>query len=88
MAESDWEKLNDDELVRAIEAESVRRIKDGSSKREKSQQLIVKGPDILDSIMSDPTANARHRMDSCKVLNDLAANGPEAATAGTVLLYP
>ena len=78
--EAAWEKLNDDELVRAIEAESVRRIRDGSSKRERAQALIVKGPAILDSIASDPTANARHRIDSCKVLNDLASNGPGDTT--------
>jgi hypothetical protein len=76
-----WEKLaDDDDLVRAIEAESVRRIRDGSSKREKAQALIVKGPAILDSIMSDPTANARHRIDSAKTLNDFASNGPGETT--------
>ena len=52
-----WAKLgDDDELVRAIEAEKIRRIRDGSSKREKAQALIVKAPGILDGIMSDPTA--------------------------------
>ena len=31
--------------------------------------------------MNDVTANARHRIDSVKVLDDLAANGPVAAPA-------
>jgi hypothetical protein len=73
--EAAWEKLNDDELVRAIEAESVRRIRDGSAKREKSQQLITKAPNILDSIATDPNASPRHRVDAIKVLDDFAANG-------------
>ena len=82
MAESAWEALAlDDELVRAIEAESVRRIRDGSSKREKAQALIVKGPDILDSIASDVSASPRHRVDAIKVLDTFAANGPQGVPA-------
>ena len=84
MAESAWEALAlDDELVRAIEAGSVRRIRDGSSKREKAQALIVKGPDILDSIASDVSASPRHRVDAIKALDTFAANDPgQNAPAG------
>ena len=47
LADDIWEKLgDDDELIRAVEAESVRRIKDGSCKREKAQSLIVAAPDV------------------------------------------
>jgi hypothetical protein len=74
-----WTSLgSDDELVRAIEAEKVRRIRDGSSKREKSQLLITKAPAILDGIMSDPGASPRHRVDAIKTLDGFAANGPGA----------
>jgi hypothetical protein len=80
LADDVWEKLaDDDNLVRAIEAESVRRIRDGSAKREKSQLLVVRAPDVLSDILLDNTANARHRIDSCKVLNDFAAPGPQGA---------
>jgi hypothetical protein len=73
-----WEALgNDDDLVRAITDEKTRRVRDGSFKREKSQQLVVRAPDVLSKIMDDDSQSARHRIDSCKVLNDLAANGPE-----------
>ena len=83
-----WEKLaEDDALIRAIEDETLRRIRDGSAKREKAQLLVTKAPDVLSGILLDNTANARHRIDSCKVLNEFAANnGPEAATAGTRFL--
>lgn len=64
LADDVWEKLgDDDELIRKVEETSVRRIRDGSSKRERAQQLIVKGPDILSGIMNDVTANARHRIE-------------------------
>ena len=82
LAESIWEALgNDDILVRAIEAEKLRRIRDGSSKREKSQLLITKAPTILDGIMSDASASPRHRVDAIKVLDDFAANGPAGVPA-------
>jgi hypothetical protein len=62
-----WERLGSDEgnaLVEKVEEESARRIRDGSAKRELAQKHIVRGPDILNGIMSDPHANARHRIDS------------------------
>jgi hypothetical protein len=77
-----WEKLGDDDaLIRAIEAESIRRVRDGSCKREKAQKLVVKGPDILDSIASDVSASPRHRVDAIKTLDSMSSNGPESAPA-------
>lgn len=75
-----WERLGSDEgnaLVEKVEEESLRRVRDGSAKREKSQQLITKAPNILDSIASDVTASPRHRVDAIKTLDTFAANGPE-----------
>jgi hypothetical protein len=78
--ESTWESLGkDDTLVERIEAEKVRRVRDGSFKREKAQQLIVKGPEILDGIMSDIKTSPKHKVDAIKTLDALAANGPGAA---------
>jgi hypothetical protein len=77
LAESTWDAYgNDEELILKIENEKLRRIRDGSSKREKSQLLVVKAPDVLGKIMDDDSQSARHRIDSAKVLNDFAANGP------------
>src|SRR5215471_4583972 len=68
-SEEAWERLGvDDKLIEAVEAEKVRRIRSGAAKREKAQQHIVKAPDILNTIMSDPKANAKHRIDSAKVV--------------------
>src|SRR5262249_36422350 len=75
-----WERLGvDDALIEAVEAEKARRIRSGEAKREKAQQHIVKAPDVLNGIMSDPKANAKHRIDSAKALDDLAEGGPRGA---------
>ena len=79
---SAWEALgNDENLIEKIESERLRRIRDGSAKREKSQLLVVKAPDVAASIMNSAEANDRHRLDACKVLNDFAANGPQGVPA-------
>jgi hypothetical protein len=82
LAESAWEALgSDDALVEKIEAEKLRRIRDGSTKREKAQALITKAPGILDGIMSDPSASPRHRVDAIRTLDTFAANGPAGVPA-------
>lgn len=80
--ETVWDKLGaDDALVEEIENAKIRRIRDGSHKREKAQLHVVKAPDILSGIMTDPAQSARHRVDAIKVLDGLAANGPGDARA-------
>jgi len=77
-----WEALgSNDELVEKIEAEKLRRIRDGSAKREKSQLLITKAPSILNDIMSDASASPRHRVDAIRTLDGFAANGPAGTPA-------
>jgi hypothetical protein len=77
-----WESLgNNEELIEAIEAEKVRRIRDGSTKRERAQQLVVQAPVVLGDIMLDASASPKHRIDSAKALDAFAANGPEATPA-------
>ena len=80
--EAAWEALGNDEMVRAVEEESVRRVRDGSVRKEKSQKLMVSAPDVLGAIMnSGSDVSPRHKIDSAKVLNDFASNGP-AGTPG------
>jgi hypothetical protein len=75
-----WEHLGeDDALVDAIENEKLRRIRNGSSKRERAQKHIVKGPDVLEKIMNDDTQNSRHRVDAIKALDAIAEPGPQTA---------
>jgi hypothetical protein len=77
-----WGRLGDDEaLIRAIEAEKVRRIHNGSSARERAQQLFATAPNVLGDILHDDGTSARHRIESARELRQIAANGPEAAPA-------
>jgi hypothetical protein len=74
-----WELLgSDDELIRAIEETRTNRIRSGAAKRERAQQHIVRGVDVLSD---DPQANARSRVDSIKALDALADPGPQHAAA-------
>lgn len=78
-----WDHLGTDELlVEKIEEEKLRRIRDGSAKRELAQKHVTKAPDVLSGIMLDANASPKHRIDSAKVLDQFAANGPDAAPAG------
>jgi hypothetical protein len=77
-----WGRLGDDEaLIQAIEAEKVRRIHNGSSARERAQQLFATAPSVLGDILHDDGASPRHRIESARELRQIAANGPEAAPA-------
>src|SRR5262249_17992257 len=72
-----WELLGSDEdLIRAIAETKTRRIRSGAAKRERAQQHILRGVEVLSKIMDDPTTNARSRVDSIKALDALADNGP------------
>jgi hypothetical protein len=68
-------------LIEKIESEKLRRMRDGSTKREKAQLHVMRAPDVLSGILNDNTANARHRIDSAKTLNEFAANGPAGSAA-------
>src|SRR5262245_11118959 len=77
-----WERLGeDDALVEAIEAEKVRRIRNGSTKRERAQRLVAQAPGVLGDIMLDASASPKHRIDASKTLDAFAANGPDATAA-------
>ena len=80
LTEDVWDRLGeDDALVEAIEDEKIRRVRNGRAKRERAQQHVVKAPDILNGIMMDAGANARHRIDAAKGLDSLAANPADTA---------
>jgi hypothetical protein len=73
-----WEQIGTDDLMcEMIEAERVRRIRNGAAKREKAQLHVVAAPDVLSEILKDPKANARHRIDASKALDDLAGFAPQ-----------
>jgi hypothetical protein len=82
LADDIWEKFGqDDELIRKVEEESVRRVRDGSCKRERAQQLVVQAPTVLGGIMNDVSVSPRNKVDAIKTLDGMATGGPESAPA-------
>src|SRR6516162_6266055 len=62
LEESEWDALGEnDELIRAVDAEKVRRIRTGISAREKAQLKFIAAPDVLSGILTDQNANVRSR---------------------------
>jgi hypothetical protein len=70
---------NDEKLIGAIELEKIRRVRNGDAARERAQGYFTKAPDVLNSIMSDDKASARHRIESAKELRVVAANTADVA---------
>ena len=77
-----WAHLGeDDALVEAIEAEKIRRVRNGSTARERAQQVFATAPNVLGNILNDDSASPRHRIEASKELRMVADNGPQAAPA-------
>jgi hypothetical protein len=80
--EDTWARLGDNEaLIEAIEAEKVRRIRNGSTARERAQQLFAQAPNVLGDILHGDAVSPRHKIESARELRQIAANGPESAPA-------
>jgi len=80
LEESEWDALGEnDELVRAVDAEKVRRIRTGISAREKAQLKFIVAPDVLGNILTDNSASPRHRIEASRELRAVASVGPEDA---------
>jgi hypothetical protein len=78
--ETEWTALGQsDELVEKIELEKVRRVHNGTTKRELAQLHITKGPGILNDLMIDPKTNPKHKIDAVRALDQLADPGPQRA---------
>src|SRR5215813_7267571 len=79
-----WTSLGTDEsFVERVELEKTRRIRSGATKRELAQLRVVAAPDVLSGILMDPKANARHRIDASKALDDLAGFAPQRSAVDT-----
>jgi hypothetical protein len=77
-----WATLGEDDgLVERIEAEKLRRIRDGSAARERAQQIFATAPNVLGDILNDGGASPRHRIESAKELRQIATPAAEGAAA-------
>jgi hypothetical protein len=82
LSDEDWERAgNDDALIRAIEAEKIRRTRNGSTARERAQQAFTAAPTILNAIMTDANISPRHKIEAAREIRATAAVGLEAQPA-------
>ena len=76
LSPADWQNITKDmALGRAVRAERERRMLDGTAARESAARYFVKGPGILDQIMTDAQSNPRHKIEAIKELRATAAIG-------------
>src|SRR5215475_7077473 len=69
LSPADWQDITKNTaLGHAVRSERDRRVKDGTAVREMAAKHLVKGPGILDSIMVNPQANNRHRIEAFREL--------------------
>jgi hypothetical protein len=79
--DAEWTALGaDDRLVGRIRETKMARVKSGAAKRERAQQHVVAAVDVVNGIVTDQKANARHRIDGAKLLESMAGFSPENTT--------
>jgi hypothetical protein len=75
----DWRNITkDNALMKAIQAERERRVLSGTAVREAAARHLVKGPGILDQIMTDTQSNTKNKIEAFKELRATAAAGSGA----------
>ena len=76
LSPADWQSIRKDKaLGQAIRAERERRVRSGQAVREASAKALVKGPGILDEIMSGADSHPKHKIEAFKELRQTAAIG-------------
>jgi hypothetical protein len=76
LSPADWRAITKDKsLGNAIRAERERRVRNGTAVREAAAKHLVKGPGILDGIMSGADSNPRAKIEAFKELRAAAAVG-------------
>jgi len=69
----DWQAIiKDKALGHAIRAERERRVRSGTAVREAAAKHLVKGPGILDQIMTGADSHPKHKIEAFKELRHTA----------------
>jgi hypothetical protein len=68
-------------LVRAVQLEHERRIRNGSAAQEAAAREFFKAPGVLGGIMRDESNNPRHRIDAANSLRQAAVDPASEARA-------
>ena len=76
LSPADWIAITKDKaLGKAVRAERERRVLDGTAARESAARHLVKGPGILDEIMTGAQSHPKHKIEAFKELRTTAAVG-------------
>jgi hypothetical protein len=76
LSPADWRAITKDKALGvAIRTERERRVRSGTAVREAAAKHLVKGPGILDGIMSGPDSHPKHKIDAYKELRATAVVG-------------
>jgi len=79
LSPKDWQDITKNKaLGHAIRAERERRVRSGTAVREMAAKHLVKGPSILDGIMSGPDSHPKHKIEAYKELRQTASIGDSA----------
>jgi hypothetical protein len=79
LSPADWQAITKDKaLGHAIRAERERRVRSGTAVKEAAAKHLVKGPGILDQIMSGVDSHPKHKIEAYKELRNTASVGPDA----------
>src|SRR5262249_48488448 len=75
----DWQDIiKSKALGHAIRAERDRRVRSGTAVREAAAKHLVKGPSILDGIMTGADSHPKHKIEAYKELRQTASIGDSA----------
>src|SRR5262249_15875740 len=78
--DADYDALAENEKLQlAIGAAKERRIRDGTAAQEKAAHYFTQAPDVLNSILRDPAASPRHKIESARELRQVAIPASEIA---------
>jgi hypothetical protein len=79
LSPKDWRDITKNRaLGHAIRAERERRVRDGTAVREAAAKHLVKGPGILDGIMTGVDSHPKHKIEAYKELRQTASIGDNA----------
>jgi hypothetical protein len=64
ISDTDWKTVSSNKvLIRAIQAESQRRVNTGQAAAEAAAKILAKGPQVLGEILNDQAQSARSRIE-------------------------
>jgi hypothetical protein len=82
----DWTNITTNKaLIRAIQNEREKRVRNGTAARESAAKIFARAPAVLGDILDDKSASPRHRIESARELRQTAvgaAGAENTADAG------